>query len=602
MHEEHVTHEAADPLRRTDGCGTLRAGDTGRQVTLMGWSQTNRDHGGLIFIDLRDRSGIVQCVFNPQSAPAAHDIAESLRAEFVVAVQGIVMPRPVGTVNPNLPTGGIEIHVSRVEVLNPAKTPPFAINDENAPDVDENLRLKYRYLDLRNSRMLANLTLRHQVAQTARAFLDAQGFLEVETPFLIKSTPEGARDFLVPSRLHPGEFYALPQSPQLLKQTLMVAGIERYFQLARCLRDEDLRADRQYEHTQIDLEMSFVEREDILTLVEGLMQRIMATIDLEISAPFLRMSYREAMARFGSDKPDTRFGLELVDVSQVFASTEFKAFAGVLANGGQVKGLNARGAAGLSRRELDELTTFVQQFGAKGLAYFQYTPDELKSPITKFLSDAERQALLETLEAQPGDLLLLVADTPSVVAQALGRLRLHLGDLLGLIPEGQWNFLWVVDFPLFEWNADSEQIEPMHHPFTMPKSEDLPLMDNDPLQVRGELYDLVLNGVELGSGSIRIHRRDIQERMLQIINMPLEQMRERFGFLMEAFEYGAPPHGGIGLGLDRIIALMAGEESIREVIAFPKTASGADLMMDAPTPVDPLQLRDLGLALRKQTQ
>jgi aspartyl-tRNA synthetase len=381
----------------------------------------------------------------------------------------------------------------------------------------------------------------------------------------------------------------------------MVAGIERYFQLARCLRDEDLRADRQYEHTQIDLEMSFVERDDVLTLVEGLMQRIMQVIGVEISTPFIRMSYTEAMARFGSDKPDTRFGLELVDLSPVFAATEFKAFANVLANGGQVKGLNARGAAGLSRRELDELTAFVQQFGAKGLAYFQYTPEELKSPITKFLSEAEKKTLLESLDAQPGDLLLLVADVPSVVAQSLGRLRLHLGKMLGLIPQDQWNFLLVVDFPLFEWNEESQQIEPMHHPFTMPKAEDLPLLESDPLKVRGELYDLVLNGVELSSGSIRIHRRDIQERVLQTINMPLELMRERFGFLIDAFEYGAPPHGGTGLGLDRIVALLAGEESIREVIAFPKTASGTDLMMDAPTPVDPLQLRELGLALRKQS-
>jgi aspartyl-tRNA synthetase len=585
--------------KRTNGCGELRAADMGHTVTLMGWVQTNRDHGGLIFIDLRDRSGIAQIVFNPEEAPDAHRTAQFLRSEYVIAVQGEVAPRPEGTVNPKLPTGEIEVHVSRVEVLSPSKTPPFPINDENAPEVDENVRLKYRYLDLRSARMLRNLTLRHHVAQAARAYLNEHDFLEIETPFLIKSTPEGARDFLVPSRLHPGDFYALPQSPQLMKQTLMVAGFERYYQLARCLRDEDLRADRQYEHTQIDLEMSFVQREDVLALVEGLMQRLMAVIGAEIPAPFPRLSYQETMDRFGSDKPDTRFGLEFVDLSSVFTGTEFKAFAGVLASGGQVKGINAKGAAGLSRRELDELVAFVQEFGAKGLAYFQLTPDGLKSPITKFLSAEAQAALKDAMGAEEGDLLLLVADTPAIVADALGRLRLRLGDQLGLIPEGKWNFLWVTDFPLFEWNDESQQIEPMHHPFTMPKAEDIERLEMEPLQVRGDLYDLVLNGNELGSGSVRIHRRDIQERVLRTINMPIEQIKERFGFLVEAFEYGAPPHAGIGLGFDRIIMLMLGEKSLREVIAFPKTASGMDLMMDAPTQVDPIQLRDLGLALRK---
>ncbi len=598
-----MTHEdMTKKLRRTDGCGDLRAGDIGRRVTLMGWAQTNRDHGGLIFIDLRDRSGIAQCVFNPEDAPDAHVEAQHIRSEFVLAVQGVVAPRPEGTVNAKLPTGEVEVHVERLQVLNTAKTPPFPINDENAPEVDENLRLRYRYLDLRNARMLRNLTLRHQVAHAAREYLDEQGFLEIETPLLIKSTPEGARDFLVPARLRSGEFYALPQSPQLLKQTLMVSGIERYYQLARCLRDEDLRGDRQFEHTQIDLEMSFVERDDVLKLVEGLIRRIMAVIGVEVPAPFPRMSYTEAMARFGSDKPDTRFGMELVDLSAVFANTEFKAFAGVLASGGQVKGLNVKGAASLSRRELDELTEFAKGFGAKGLAYFQVTADELKSPVTKFLSPEEIEAFKQAMGAEMNDLLLLVADVPSVVAQSLGRLRLHLADRLRLIPEGLWNYLWVVDFPMFEWNPDTDQIEPMHHPFTMPKAEDLALMDTDPLQVRGELYDLVLNGNELSSGSIRIHRRDIQERVLRTINMPLEQVRERFGFLVEAFEFGAPPHGGMGIGLDRLVMLMAGEKTIRDVIAFPKASSGADLMMDAPTAVDPIQLRDLGLALLKKPE
>ena len=587
-------------LRRTYGCGTLRAGDIGRRVVLMGWAQTNRDHGGLIFIDLRDRSGLAQCVFNPEEAPEAHASAQGVRSEFVLAVEGTVMPRPEGTTNSRLATGEIEVHVTRMEILNVSKTPPFMINDENAPEVDENLRLRYRYLDLRNTRMLENLRLRHRAAQAARAYLDAEDFLEIETPLLIKSTPEGARDFLVPSRLRPGEFYALPQSPQLLKQTLMVAGMERYYQFARCLRDEDLRGDRQFEFTQIDLEMSFVERDDVLTVTEGIIKSIMAVIGVEVATPFPRMSYAEAMARYGSDKPDIRFGLEFVDLSTVFAGTEFKAFAGVLADCGQIKGINAKGAAGLSRRELDELVAFAQGFGAKGLAYFQVTPEGLKSPVTKFLSEAEREAFAAAMGAEEGDLLLVVADTPAIVAQSLGRLRLHLGAKLGLIPEGRWEYLWVVDFPMFEWNEETQQIDAMHHPFTMPKVEDLSRLESDPLSVRGDLYDLVLNGNELVSGSIRIHRRDIQERVLQIINMPIEQVRERFGFLVEAFEYGAPPHGGMAIGFDRLIMLMAGEKTIRDVIAFPKVSSGVDLMMGAPTTVDPLQLQELGLTLRKR--
>ena len=599
-----MTHDAigSSSLRRTDGCGTLRATDIGRQVTLMGWAQTTRDHGGLIFVDLRDRSGLCQCVFNPQEAPEAHALAQAIRMEFVLAVQGVVAPRPNGTVNPKLPTGEIEMHISRVEVLNTCRTPPFMINDENTPEVDENLRLKYRYLDLRNTRMLRNMELRHHASQAARRYLDAEGFLEVETPLLMKSTPEGARDFLVPARLRPGEFYALPQSPQLLKQTLMVAGIERYYQFARCLRDEDLRGDRQFEFTQIDLEMSFVQRDDVLTVTEGIMQSIMRVIGVEVPAPFPRMSYGEAIARFGSDKPDTRFGMEFVDLAQIFQQSAFKAFTQVLENGGQVKGINAKGAAGLSRRELDELTAFVRGFGAKGLAYFQMTEGGPKSPVTKFLSDAEVRQLFGKMQAETGDLLLLIADTPTIVAQALGRLRLHLGERLQLIPEGKWNFLWVVDFPMFEWDEETQQLQTMHHPFTMPKAEDLPLLESDPLSVRGDLYDLVLNGNELVSGSIRIHRRDIQERVLQIINMPLEEIRQRFGFLVDAFEYGAPPHGGMAIGFDRLIMLMAGEKTIRDVIAFPKTASGADLMMDSPTEVDSTQLRDLGLALRKKVQ
>ncbi len=587
-------------MRRTHMCGDLRASDIGTQVTLMGWTQTNRDHGGLIFIDLRDRSGITQCVINPQESPAAHELAQKIRSEFVLAVHGTVGARPGGTVNSKLPTGEIEVQLDYVEVLNASKTPPFLVNDENGPEVDENMRLKYRYLDLRSTRMLKNLTLRHKVQQETRKYLDENGFLEIETPFLIKSTPEGARDFLVPSRIHHGEFYALPQSPQLMKQTLMVAGMEKYFQLARCMRDEDLRADRQYEHTQIDMEMSFVEREDVMAVVEGLFARIMKLIDVETPAKFPIMTYEESMARYGNDKPDTRFGLEFVDLAGIFATTEFKAFTSVLASGGQIKGINAKGAAKLSRRELDELTTYVQTFGARGLAYFQVNEEGMKSPVSKFLNETEMAAFSTAMGAEVGDLLLIIADTPAVVASALGRLRLRLGDTLGLIPEGLWNFLWIVDFPMFDLDAETNQIQPMHHPFTMPKDEDMALLETDPLQVHGNLYDLVLNGMELGSGSVRIHRSDIQELVLKTINMPIEQVRERFGFLVEAFEYGAPPHAGIGMGVDRIIMLMTGEKSIRDVIAFPKTASGNDLMMDAPTTVDDIQLRDLGIALRKK--
>ncbi len=592
----------SEQLKRTNNCGELRLSDAGSKVTVMGWAQTTRDHGGVIFIDLRDRSGRLQCVFNPQDAPVMHKVAESIRSEFVIAVSGIINPRPEGTTNIKLPTGEIELIADRIEVLNPSKTPPFMVNDENAPDVDENLRLKYRYIDLRNTRMQRNLMLRHRVAQEARKYLDENGFLEIETPFLIKSTPEGARDFLVPSRLHPGEFYALPQSPQLLKQTLMVAGFEKYFQLARCLRDEDLRADRQYEHTQIDMEMSFIERDDIFAVVEGLFIKLMQVIGVDIQTPFLRMSYQESMNRFGSDKPDTRFGLEFVDVSNIFKDTEFQAFKNVLSDNGQIKGINAKGASTFSRREIDELTTFVQGFGAKGLGYFQINAEGIKSPIAKFLSEGEQKLLMEKMGAEEGDLLLLIADKPEVVAQSLGRLRLLLGDKLKLIPENIWNFLWIVDFPLFAWNEETEQVEPMHHPFTMPVPEDIDKIESAPLDVRGNLYDLVLNGMELGSGSIRIHRPDIQERVLKTINLPIEEVKERFGFLIEAFEYGAPPHGGIGMGLDRIIMLMLGEKSIRDVISFPKTASGTDLMMDCPTSVDAIQLRDLGLSVKSKSK
>jgi len=587
-------------LRRSVNCGDLRSSDIGKEVILNGWAQTTRDHGGLIFVDLRDRSGLAQLTFDPAVSSVAHETAQSIRSEFVLAVKGIVKPRPEGTVNTKLPTGEVEVHITELEILNISKTPPFAINDDSAAEVDENVRLKYRYLDLRNKRMLDNLTLRHKAANAARNYLDSVGFLEVETPLLMKSTPEGARDFLVPSRLKPGEFYALPQSPQLLKQTLMVAGIERYYQFAKCLRDEDLRGDRQFEFTQIDLEMSFVTAEDIYEVTEGIVKAMMDVIGVDIPTPFIRMSYKESMERFGSDKPDTRFGLEFVDLTSVFANTEFKAFAGVLDNGGIIKGINAKGAAGLSRRELDELIAFAQKFGAKGMAYFQVTEEGLKSPVTKFLSEKELDEFTKAMDAEVGDLLLTIADSYDITLNSLGRVRLNLGEKLGLIDENKWNFLWIVDFPMFEINEETGAMDAKHNPFAMPKAEDLAKIDTAPLEVLGDIYDLVLNGNELLSGSVRIHRRDILEKVLQTINMSLETMNDKFGFLMDAFDYGAPPHAGMAIGFDRLIMLMAGESTIRDVIAFPKVSSGADLMMGSPTFVDDIQMRDLGLTVKKK--
>ena len=587
-------------LRRSVNCGDLRSSDIGKEVILNGWAQTTRDHGGLIFVDLRDRSGLAQLTFDPAVSSAAHETAQSIRSEFVLAVKGIVKPRPEGTVNTKLPTGEVEVHITELEILNISKTPPFAINDDSAAEVDENVRLKYRYLDLRNKRMLDNLTLRHKAANAARNYLDSVGFLEVETPLLMKSTPEGARDFLVPSRLKPGEFYALPQSPQLLKQTLMVAGIERYYQFAKCLRDEDLRGDRQFEFTQIDLEMSFVTAEDIYEVTEGIVKAMMGVIGVDIPTPFIRMSYKESMERFGSDKPDTRFGLEFVDLTSVFANTEFKAFAGVLENGGIIKGINAKGAAGLSRRELDELIAYAQKFGAKGMAYFQVTEEGLKSPVTKFLSEKELDEFTKAMDAEVGDLLLTIADSYDITLNSLGRVRLNLGEKLGLIDENKWNFLWIVDFPMFEINEETGAMDAKHNPFAMPKAEDLAKIDTAPLEVLGDIYDLVLNGNELLSGSVRIHRRDILEKVLQTINMSLETMNDKFGFLMDAFDYGAPPHAGMAIGFDRLIMLMAGESTIRDVIAFPKVSSGADLMMGSPTFVDDIQMRDLGLTVKKK--
>jgi aspartyl-tRNA synthetase len=580
---------------KTHNCGELRAQHVGQKVELAGWLNKRRDHGGLIFLDVRDRSGLVQVVLSPGAADA-YKTGDAARSEYVLAVRGTVRLRPEGLANPNLPTGEVEVVAESVEVLNAAKPPAIPV-DGDGYSVSEDMRLKYRYLDLRRERMQRNLILRHQVVKFIRDYLSARGFLEIETPVLIKSTPEGARDYVVPSRVHPGQFYALPQSPQQLKQLLMVSGFERYFQIARCFRDEDLRGDRQPEFTQLDLEMSFVERDDVLAMVEGLFTEMMPAVapHKRILTPFPRMSYTEAMDRFGSDKPDLRFGLELIDLTNLLGQSDFQVFRAAADSGGRIKAVRAPGCAGYSRRELDELAALAKAQGAKGLATLAFAADGVKGPAVKFLHEGELNEIKQRVGAQAGDLVCLVADQPGVVAKSLGALRLTFRDRLNLVASDLMAFGWVVDFPMFEWNASENRWDAAHHPFTLPKREHLDRLETDPASVLSDAYDLVCNGYELASGSIRIHDREIQRRIFRVLNYPDHEIQARFGHMLDAFEYGAPPHGGMAPGIDRLVMLLADEQSIREVIAFPKTASAADLMTNAPSAIDARQLDELHL-------
>ncbi|WP_046173924.1 aspartate--tRNA ligase [Domibacillus indicus] len=582
---------------RTFYNGEMTEEHIGQEVSLKGWVQRRRDLGSVIFIDLRDRTGIMQIVFNPEISAEALAVAEKVRNEYVLDVKGTIVKRDPETVNENIPTGTIEVHVTEINVLSEAKTPPFMIED--GTEVNEDVRLKYRYMDLRRPVMFETLKMRSDVTKTIRDYLDEGGFLDVETPILTKSTPEGARDYLVPSRVHPGEFYALPQSPQIFKQLLMVSGVDRYYQIARCFRDEDLRADRQPEFTQVDIETSFMSQEDIMQMTEEMLKKVMKRVkNVEIDGAFERITYEDAMNRFGSDKPDTRFGLELIDMADVVRGSGFKVFAQVVESGGQVKALCVPGGGEkYSRKDIDHLTEFAAIYGAKGLAWLKVEEDGMKGPIIKFFTDEEQAKMLETAGAKTGDLIMFVADKKQVVADALGALRLKLGKELGMIDESKYNFLWVTDWPLLEYDEEEGRYYAAHHPFTMPFREDLDKMESDPGAVRAQAYDIVLNGYELGGGSIRIFERDVQEKMFKLLGFTEEQAKEQFGFLLDAFEYGTPPHGGIALGLDRLVMLLAGRTNLRDTIAFPKTASAADVLTDAPGEVSDAQLEELHLRI-----
>jgi aspartyl-tRNA synthetase len=586
-------------LKRTHTCGVLRAADEGREVVLMGWVQRRRDHGGLVFVDLRDREGITQVVFNPEINLEVHTKAGVLRDEYVLAVRGLVNLRPADMVNPQLDTGEIEVIVTELRILNSSKTPPFELEDFRV-DTSEALRLKYRYLDLRRPIIMQPILFRHRAAQVARRFLNEQGFIEVETPILTKSTPEGARDYLVPSRVQQGLFYALPQSPQLFKQLLMMSGLDRYYQLCRCFRDEDLRADRQPEFTQIDMEMAFVGEEDVYEVVEGLITTLLfETIGVKVASPFSRLTYQECMDRFGLDRPDTRFGLDLTEVTKIVQESDFRTFKEVVAQGGMVKALCAPGLARLSRKDLDDLTNFAAVYGAKGLAWVKMTNSGWQSPLAKFFSDGVKNTLVNHLGAREGDIFFFVADAPEVVNPALGQLRLHLAQREGLIPEDTYNLLWVTDFPLLEFDLQEGRYVAMHHPFTAPQEDDIPLLESSPAKVRARAYDLVMNGQEIGGGSIRNFRRDVQELVFGVMGISHHEAEEKFGFLLEALDYGAPPHGGVAFGFDRLVAILSGVKSIREVIAFPKTQKAGCLLTKAPSRVETEQLLELGLRLEK---